>query len=135
MSSLALVVLVAEAEDVAQPVGLALDAPPSVAAEPGAATQLSHALDRIGHRQQALHAREVDAQLVYQVLDQPEALQFLARVDAHAAIGACRLHQAEALVFPERLGVHPEQPRGAADEVELPGNPHETLLQPATERI
>ena len=69
--------------------------------------------------QQALHARQVDAGLVDEVLDDPQPRELVVRVDAHAADGAARPHEAQAFVLAERLRVHPEVARGHTDEEQL----------------
>ena len=84
-------------------------------------------LHRLGNRKQPLNACQVHAGFVDQVLDEAEALELLLRIDAHAADRARRSHQAEALVFPERLRVHVEQPRGHADKVEIVFDRHAFL--------
>src|SRR5512135_1701307 len=119
-------VLAAEADNLAQPLELALEPATGVRAGGRGAAEPAHPFDRIGHRQQAFDAGQVDAQLVDQVLDEPQSLQLVAGIDAHAADRARRLHEAETLVLAERLRVHAEQARGAADEVALPRDPHGT---------
>ena len=89
-----------------------------------------HALPRIDLRgapfeiglrygQQALYAGQVYAKLLDEVLDQAQTLDLFPRVQPYAAHGAARLHQAEPLVLPQRLRVHVEHARDAADEVKF----------------
>ena len=73
-------------------------------------------LHDFGDRQQPLDAGQVDPEFVDQVLDQPQPLELLARIHAHAADRAGRPHQPQPLVFAQRLRMHPEPPRGHADE-------------------
>ena len=82
---------------------------------------------RLGYRQQPLNSRQVHADFVDQVLDEAEPLELVLRIDAHAADRARRSHQAEALVLPQRLRVHVEQPRGHADKVEIVFDRHAFL--------
>ena len=64
----------------------------------------------------ALHAGEVDAELVDEVLDEAQALELLARVEPHAAQGPRRLDQPQPLVLPQRLRMHAEHLGRHADE-------------------
>ena len=81
--------------------------------------QRPNPLDRFRNREQPLHARQVDAAFVDQVLDQAQPLELVARIDAHAADRPRRPDQSEPLVLAQRLRVHVEQPRSHADKVEI----------------
>jgi hypothetical protein len=80
------------------------------------------------NRQQPLDAGQVDPRFVDEMLDEPQALELVARVEPHAADGPAGPDEAETLVFPERLRVHPEELSGHADEVELGANRHDGSL-------
>ena len=80
--------------------------------------QRTDALHDFGDLQQPLHAGQVDAQLVDEVLDEPQPLQLLAVVDAHAADRARRLDQSQPLVLAQRLRMHAEHLRRHADEIQ-----------------
>ena len=56
---------------------------------------------------------------VDQVLDQAQALEFVARIDAHAADRPRRADEPEPLVLAQRLRVHVEQARSRADKVKI----------------
>src|SRR5262245_15781327 len=81
--------------------------------------QRPDSLHHFRNRQQTLYARKVDASVIDEPFDGPKALQFLARVDAHAANGAAWLHEPETLVLAERLRMHAQHPGGDTDEVEI----------------
>ena len=78
-----------------------------------------HALHDLGDVEQPLHAGEVDAPLVDQVLDEAQAVDLDPRVDADAADRAGGLDEPQALVLAERLRVHAQLPRRHADEEQL----------------
>jgi hypothetical protein len=64
------------------------------------------------------------ARLVDEVLDQPEPLELVARVDPHAPDRPGRPDQPQPLVLPQRLRVHPEQLRRHADEEQVVADAH-----------
>ena len=66
-----------------------------------------------------LHPGQVDPGLLDQKLDPPQAVQFLARVEAHAADRPRRLDQPEALIFPQRLRMHSQLLGSRADKKEV----------------
>src|SRR5712692_3757700 len=75
------------------------------------------ALHAVGHVHDDLDASQVDAQLVDQPLDLLQMLDVLVGIEADVAAGASRIHQADALVVAQGLGMDAADARGHADNV------------------
>ena len=95
------------------------DAPPGLGPLGILVHQRANPLDRFRNREQPLDTRQVDPAFVDEVLDQAKALEFVVRIDAHAADRPRRADEPEPLVLAQRLGVHVEQARSHADKVEI----------------
>jgi hypothetical protein len=66
-----------------------------------------------------MHAGQVHAGLVHQVLDEAKPAELFFRVDPHAPDRARRPDQPEPLVLAQGLRMHVEQPRRHADKVQV----------------
>src|SRR5579883_1642084 len=75
------------------------------------------ALHAVGHVHDDLDAREVYAQLVDQPLHLPQALDVFVGVQTNVAPGSCGVHQPDALVMAQGLGMDPAHPCRHADDV------------------
>ena len=84
-----------------------------------AVEQRPDALHHLGHAQQPLDPGQVHPFVLDQALDEAQPLDFLGRVEAHAAEGAGRPHQPQPLVLAQCLRVHVEQARSDRDEDQL----------------
>src|SRR5207248_3846319 len=78
----------------------------------------THAVQLVLHRDDHLHAGQVDAVLLGQLLDHAETLDVAPGIATRVARRAGRLQEALALVDPERLRVHAGQLGGDADDVD-----------------
>jgi hypothetical protein len=103
-----------------EPIHLAQQAPPRCITLQGSGLhQRANPLHGFSHRQQLLHAGQVDARLVDQPLDEPQPLDFILRVEAHAADRASGPHESEPFVLAQRLRMHVQHPRRIRDENQL----------------
>src|SRR5882724_2551218 len=76
-----------------------------------------HALHLVLQLQYLLDAREVEAEIVRQLLDQPQTLDVHLGVQARVPGGALRADEALALVYPQRLWMHSDEVGGDRDHV------------------